>query len=196
MAGYQALSAAGRSIVDLLNRRIDEELAPQRRPTAVLVSSKDLDEVDQGPDPVIRSPAVSLYCYRLSVDRETRPGWSAVASVDGIPRVPLRMHLLVSAWDEFVADELRWMGLAIRILESESILTGPVLHPDGGWEPADTIQVVPDELGVDSMSEAFQALTTKYRLCLPYVVRVVRIDGRPQPTAEPVTTVLTGAAGS
>ena len=38
----------------------------------------------------------------LYVDPETRPGWSSVATRDGVPRVPLRMHLFISAWDEFV----------------------------------------------------------------------------------------------
>ena len=39
------------------------------------------------------------------------------------------------------------------------------------------------------MSEAFEALTTQYRLSLPYLARVVRIDGDPESTPEPVATV-------
>ncbi len=39
------------------------------------------------------------------------------------------------------------------------------------------------------MSEAFQALTTDYRLSLPYVARVICIDGRRESTGEPVATV-------
>jgi hypothetical protein len=37
------------------------------------------------------------------------------------------------------------------------------------------------------MSEAFQALTTEYRLSLPYLARVIRIDGRQEATGERVT---------
>jgi hypothetical protein len=191
MAGYRALAAVGRSIVALLNRRFEEELPTGRRPLAVLAGTADFDRVNSSPEAVIRFPAVSVYCYRLSVDRETRPGWSAVASFDGVPRLPLRMHLLVSAWDEFVESELEWLGLAVRVLEAEAILTGPLLHPSGAWEPGDSIQVAPDDLALDSMSEAFQALTTDYRLCLPYLARVVRIDGRREPVAEGVATVAT-----
>jgi hypothetical protein len=188
MAGYQALAAVGRSVIALLNRRFDEELPQQRRPLAVMAGTTDFDRVNDA-DAVIQFPAVSVFCYRLSVDRETRPGWSAVASFDGIPHLPLRMHLLVSAWDEFVENELRWLGLAARVLESESILTGPLLDPIGEWDPGDAVQIVHDDLALDSMSEAFQALTTDYRLCLPYVARVIRIDGRPEPVPEPVATV-------
>lgn len=194
MAGYRALAAVGRSVVTLLNRRIAEELPNTRRPEAVLAGAVDFDQVNT-PNAVIRQPAVSVYCYRLSVDRETRPGWSAVAAEDGTARLPLRMHLLLAAWDQFAESELEWLGLAARILESESILTGPLLHPSGEWEPGDMVQVVQDDLALDSVSEAFQALTTKYRLCLPYLARVVRIDGRPQAPVERVGTVTTRLSG-
>lgn len=189
MASHRALAAAGRSIVDLLNRRFQELLPAAPRPTAVLAGTADFDQVNSSPVAVIQYPAISVYCYRVSVDRETRPGWSAVASVDGIPRLPLRMHVLIAAWDTVVESELEWLGLTAQVLESESILTGPLLHPSGGWDAGDAIQIVADDLALDSMSEAFQALTTDYRLSLPYLARVIRIDGRRQPTGEEVATV-------
>jgi hypothetical protein len=191
MAGYRALAAVGRSLVTLLNRRFDEQLPGQRRPDAVMAGTVDFDKANT-PSGVIQYPSVSVYCYRLAVDRETRPGWSAVASYDGIPRLPLRMHLLLSAWDEVAEAELEWLGLAARVLETEPILSGPLLHPSGDWDPGDAVQVVQDDLALDSMSEAFQALTTDYRLCIPYLARVIRIDGDRQPTGERVTTVFSG----
>lgn len=190
MAGYQALAAVGRSIVEILNTGYARELpVPARRPTAVLAGTSDFDQVNSSPSAVIRFPAVSVYCYRITVDRETRPGWSAVAAGDGIPRLPLRMHMMLSAWDQRVENELEWLGLTARILEANSILTGPLLDQSGDWDAGDTVQVVYDELALISMSEAFQALTTDYRLCLPYVARVVVIDAEALPTAERVTTV-------
>ena len=111
-----------------------------------------------------------------------------MASGDGVPRIPLRMHLMISAWDTVVESELEWLGLAAQILESERILTGPLLHPSGDWRPGDIVQVVTDDVALESMSEAFQALTTDYRLCLLYR----RPGDRPRgtaPVAPPVTTV-------
>lgn len=190
MAGYQALAAAGLSIVALLNRRFDEDPdANTATLDAFLASATELKTMKTNTGQLIHQPAVSVYCYRISVDRETRPGWSAVASVDGIPRIPLRMHFLIAAWATNVTDELRWLGLAARVLESESILTGPLLDPIGSWQPGDAVQVVTDDLALDSMSEAFQALSTDFRLTLPYIARVICIEGRPEPTAEPVATV-------
>jgi len=191
VAGYKALAAVGRSIVHLLNRRYAElwtdPMIPP--PTAVLAGTVDFDQVNSSPTAVIQYPAVSVYCYRVSVDRETRPGWSSVGYADGIARIPLRMHLLIAAWDTHVERELEHLGLTASILESEPILTGPLLDDSGEFAPGDAIQVVADDLALDSMSEAFQALTTDYRLSLPYLARVVRIDGRTEQGDEPVATV-------
>jgi hypothetical protein len=99
------------------------------------------------------------------------------------------MHLMVSAWDTVVESELRWLGLAAQILESESVLTGPLLHPMGSWRPGDEIQVVTDDVALESMSEAFQALTTDYRLSLLYLARVICLEGRHVDPEEPVTAV-------
>lgn len=191
MAGYKALAAVGRSLVTLLDQRFRDDIPTGRRPTPVLIGTADLDRVNT-PGSVISFPSVAVYCYRLSVDSETRPKWSAVASQDGVPRLPLRMHLLVTAFDEFVESELEWLGLAARVLESESILTGPLLDSIGEWEPGEAIQVVTDDMALESMSEAFQALTADFRLYLLYQARVVVIGGRREGDGERVATVAAG----
>jgi len=188
VAGYQALAAAGSSIVALLDRRF-REVPEAVQLNAFLASTNELKTMRTNTGQLIQQPAVGIYCYRISVDRETRPGWSAVASADGIPRLPLRMHFLVSAWASNVTDELRWLGLAAQVLESDSNLTGPLLDPIGRWSDGDAIQIVTDDLALESVSEAFQALSTDYRLTLPYIARVICIEGRPEPTAERVVTV-------
>lgn len=196
MAGFRALSAVGLSVVALLNRRFTEELGSDR-PQAVLATTEDFEPARRrGAGATIVPPSVAVYCYRLSVDRETRPAMSALAEVDGIPRLPLRMHLLVSAWDRIAARELEWIGLAARVLESQSILSGPLLDPSGGWAPADMVQIVQDDVALEAMSEAFQAFDYQYRLCLPYLVRVVRIDGLPEPRPERVAEALSGVSTS
>lgn len=196
MAGFQALKAAGVSIVALLDRRFGE-LDGGAGLKAKLANTRELKTMQNNSGQLIQQPAISVYCYRVSVDHETRPGWSAVGSVDGIPRIPLRMHFLVGAFAGTVEEELLWLGLAAQVLESESILTGPLLQAVeqqpgvfvDPWLPGDTVQVVSDELGLDSMSEAFQSLSTDYRLQLPYVARVICIDGRREQIVEPVGTV-------
>jgi hypothetical protein len=195
MAGYQALAAAGLSIVALLDRRFAEQPGATAL-RAFLASNKELKTMKDDVSPLVRKPAISLFCYRISVDRETRPGWSAVSSVDGVPHLPLRMHFLLAAWATNIEDELRFLGLAAQVLESEPLLTGPLLNPVGDWGPGDAVQVLTDDLALDSMSEAFQALSTDYQLSLPYLARVIRIDGRRSPVSEPVATVADRLQGA
>ncbi|MGC5075672.1 Pvc16 family protein [Agrococcus sp. DT81.2] len=200
MAGFQALEAAGLSIVALLNRRFAERDGGAGL-AAMLANTSQLKTMALNNGQLIQQPSISVFCYRVSVDHETRPGWSAVANRDGVPRIPLRLHLLIGAFAASVEEELLWLGLTAQILEGESILTGPLLLPvtlpAGGtvnpWRSGDMIQVVTDDLAVDSMSEAFQSLNTDYRLQLPYVVRVICIDGAPERVGGPVATVAARA---
>jgi hypothetical protein len=106
------------------------------------------------------------------------------------------MHLLITAWDEFVESELEWLGLAARVLESDSVLAGPLLDVSGDWHPGETVEVVNDDMALESMSEAFQALTADFRLYLLYQARVVVIDGLAESRAEPVTTVAVDPDGA
>ena len=66
----------------------------------------------------------------------------------------------------------------MRILETEPILTEPLLDPAGEWEPGDAIQIIADDIALEALSEAFEALTTDFRLSMPYVARVIRIMER------------------
>ncbi len=180
------------SVVGALNRGFAANpAAAAAHLKAFLATANELKTMRNGQNELIAQPAVSVYCYKVTVDRETRPGWSAVASADGLPRIPLKMHLLVAAWAPNAEDELRWLGLAAQVLETSSILSGPMLDATGGWDPDETITVVADELALDSISEAFQALSTDYRLSLPYIARVVCIEGAHESTAEPVATIAT-----
>lgn len=196
MAGFEALKAAGVSIVALLNRRFAERDGGAGL-AAMLANTRQLKTMANNNGQLIQQPAISVYCYRISVNRETRPGWSAVTNADGIPRIPLQLHFLVGAFASTVEEELLWLGLAAQILEGEGILTGPMLLPvtqNPGvtvdpWRPGDMVQIITDDLAMDSMSEAFQALSTDYRLQLAYLARVICIDGQPQHVSTPVATV-------
>lgn len=182
------------SIIGLLNRRFAAHPdASAANLQAFLATALELETLQTGVNPLLTKPAISVYCYKVTVDRETRPGWSAVATEDGFPRIPLRMHLLVAAYADSAEDELRWLGLAAQVLESESILAGPMLDAAGEWQPDETITVVPDQLALDSVSEAFQALSTNYRLSLCYIARVICIQGTRERIAERVATVAAPA---
>lgn len=131
---------------------------------------------------VLTPPAVSIFFYRVDFNRTTRPGWSAVTHYTGRAHLPLDLHFLVTPWAENAEYELRLLGRAIQCLDAHPILTGPTLDPTGSWAPGDAVQITLAELSTEEVMRTFDSLPVDFKLSVPYVARVIRIDER---TASP-----------
>ena len=59
------------------------------------------------------------------------------------------------------------------------------LSPEGGWGSGDQVQVLIDDLSNEELMRMWDAVDPSYRLSLPLVARVVRIDVE-QPLPLPV----------
>jgi hypothetical protein len=192
MADYDSIAATGRSIVRLLDHAF-EETNPHPLGTttkAILIRTEDfktLSSTGAVEDGVgLRPPAISVFLYRVDVNRATRAAWSAVASRDGRARLPLDLHFLLTPWAENAEYELRILGRAMECLEQMPILTGPSLDPSPSWGPGDSIQLTIAELSTEEVMRTFDSLPVDFKLSVPYLARVVRIDAstaRPRPEA-------------
>ena len=80
----------------------------------------------------------------------------------------------------------------MQCLESTPILTGPLLHSSGEWDAGEAIQVVLEEVSNEAVMRMFDSLPTDYRLSVPYIARVMRLDSRVPAPAGPVITAITG----
>jgi hypothetical protein len=84
----------------------------------------------------------------------------------------------------------------MQVLETTPVLAGPLLEASGGWAPNETVALLLEEISTEAVMRTFDSLPTDYRLSIPYIARLVRIDSL-EPVAElPVTTVIAGLAGS
>lgn len=194
MAGFECIAATGKSIERLINaafREVDPIPDATTRPKAVLVRSEDLEAPGQ-PTSAIQPPALSILMYRVDFNKTTRAGWSAVGSVQGRAYLPLDLHFLITAWAQNAEYEMRILGRAMQCLEQHASLSGPLLVAAGGWSPADSVQVVMEELSTEAVMRTFDSLPHDYKLSVPYVARVVRLDGL---TASPEPEVTTAVAG-
>ena len=54
------------------------------------------------------------------------------------------------------------------------------------------MQLVVEDIPVDSVMRLFDSLQTDFRLSVPYVARLVRLDARRASSTVPVTTLITG----
>jgi hypothetical protein len=192
--GFAAVAAAGKSLERVLNAKFAEDPALEallgRPARAVLVRTDDLDPANQST--VIQRPGLSLFLYRVDFNKTMRAAWSAVGYHDGRSHLPLDLHFLLTAWADNAEFEHAILGRALQILDSLPILSGPLLQPAGDWSAGDAIQVVLEEISTEAVMRTFDSLPVDYRLSVPYIARVVRVDGRETADRRPVTTAVTG----
>ena len=195
MAGFAAIAAAGKSIERILNAAF-VDVAPIATATthAVLVRTTDFEEKNVSSS--IGSPALSIYLYRADFNKTMRASWSAVGSQDGLGHLAVDLHYLLTAWADNAEFEHRIIGRTMQVLETTPVLGGPLLDSSGQWAPTETVSLVLEEISTEAVMRTFDSLPTDYRLSIPYIARMVRIDSL-KPTLEaPVTTVISGTVGS
>lgn len=193
MANFQCVAATGRSIERLLNASF-EEMDPIAdspvRAHAVLIRTEDFEGVGTNAS-AIQPPALSIFLYRVDFNKAMRASWSGVGSADGRAHLPLDLHMLLTPWAQNAEYELRILGRAMQCLEEHPSLTGPLLVEGAGWAPGDSVQVVMEEITTEAVMRTFDSLPHDYKLSIPYVARVVRLDGT-QAAPEDITTRVLG----
>ena len=80
----------------------------------------------------------------------------------------------------------------MQAIESFPSLSGPLLYPSADWEPNDSIQLVIADITTEEVMRTFDSLPVDFRVSVPYLARVVRVDGRSLPPAPLVDAVYAG----
>lgn len=201
MANSTSIAAVSLSLQELLNRYFTELAAAEPDafrvlPTARIVRTEDFAQVGSAAGAVIRFPSLTIFCYRVDINRTMRAPWSAVAHQDRTIHLPLDVHFLLTPFDSDHEAELRILGATMQCLELHPILSGPRLHPLGGWSARDAIQVVNEDLVTEDVLRTFDTLPTDFRLSVSYVARVTRIDAPDEPDHPDVLTAVRGLVPS
>jgi hypothetical protein len=196
-----AVAAAVLSVQEQLNRcfvdlEAQDPSAFRARPTARIVNTDDFGEANSTAESAIRFPTLSIFCYRVDVNRAMRAPWSAVAAQDVTIHLPLDIHLLLTAWDSDAEAELRILGATMQCLEQHPILSGPRLHPLGGWAPGEAVQIVNEDLVTEDVLRTFDTLPSDFRVSVSYCARIARIDAPDEPEHPDVLTVVRGLTPS
>ncbi|MEQ1545842.1 DUF4255 domain-containing protein [Methyloglobulus sp.] len=192
MAGFAGIAGAGKSIERLLNTAFAEEqpIPGQLRTRAVLVRTTDFEPGNVSTN--IGSPALSIFLYRVDFNKTMRAAWSAIGSQDGLGHLALDLHLLITAWADNAEFEYRILGRAMQAIETMPILNGPLLAPNTEWAPNESVQLVLEDISTEAVMRTFDSLPTDYRLSVPYIARIIRIDSRVASPDGFVTTLITG----
>ena len=193
MANFRCISAAGKTIERVLNACFAEEepISSSQKTKAVLVQSEDFRRTN-GDSTEIPPQALTIFLYRVEVNRVMRAAWSGVASFDGQIHLPLDLHYLLTPWAQNSEWEQWILGRTMQCLEATPSLTGPMLYPSADWSAGEAIHLSVEDLGIDSLMRTFDSLVVDYRLSVPYVARIARLDGR---TVEPPASASTVSSG-
>jgi hypothetical protein len=193
VGGFNSIAAAGKSLERLLTAGFAQLPVPVSSKTtkAVLVRTEDFDSTSIST--VIVRPALSIFLYRVDFNKTMRAAWAGVTANDGVPHLPVDLHFLLTPWADNADAESAILGRAIQVLDSTPILSGPLLHQSGDWAPNEAVQVLIDELSTEAVMRIFDSLPADYRISVPYIARVIRIDARRATPSPDVTTLVTGA---
>lgn len=194
MGGFNSIAAAGKSLERLLTAGFAELPVPVPGKTtkAVLVRTEDFDSTSIST--VIVRPALSIFLYRVDFNMTMRAAWAGVTAHDGVPHLPLDLHFLLTPWADNAEAESSILGRTIQLLDATAILSGPLLHQSGDWAPNEAVQVLIDELSTEAVMRTFDSLPADYRISVPYIARVIRMDARRATPSPDVTTLVTGTA--
>ena len=192
MANENAIAAVGRSLERLLTLRFAEAPVPvpTRTTRAFLVRTEDFDP--KNTNTIVIRPALTIFLYRVDFNKTMRAAWSAIGHQDGRSHLPVDLHFLMTAWAENAEHEHAILGRAMQCLDSLPMIAGPLLQQSGDWADDEAIQMVLEEIPTEAVMRTFDSLPLDYRLSVPYIARVIRIDGRETRIAPDVTTSIAG----
>jgi hypothetical protein len=196
MSGFAGIAAVGKSIERMLNLAFTErQPVPTKNTRAVLIKTDDL--MPKNVAAAIGPYALSLLLYRVDFNKTMRAAWSAVGSADGKGHLALDLHFLLTPWADNAEHEHMILGRAMQEIEYTPVLSGPLLYspvlpyPDEPETAAtESVQLMLEEISTEALMRTFDSLPTDYRLSVPYVARVVRIDTRGSRITPPVTDAL------
>ena len=197
MADFTAVASVGKSLERFLSACFTDPLVPVPAPgfttKAVLARTEDFDNNGGGR---ITPPCLSIFLYRIDFNKTMRAAWSAVGSQDGLGHLPLDLHYLLTPWASDPELEHRIVGRAMQCLDGTPILSGPLLTPAGGWAPNEGVQMLLEDVPTEWVMRTFDSLPTDFKLSIPYVARITRIDGRQRFGAPDTSTVVAGVVPS
>lgn len=180
MANVFGIHSVGDSVVKYLRDTYPEPLRNDHACEFRLLSSGELEESAS------TSTAVTLYLYRAVLDEHIRNTPDPRKPSATPYPLSLCLYYLVSIWADDALAEHTITAWVMSQLHQHPILDSSNLSSTGGWDNNDQIQIVPIDMSNEDMMRIWDALTPSYRLSIPYLVRVVRIDPEAEVRGRPV----------
>lgn len=124
---------------------------------------------------------VSLLLYRIYHDgtNRTPPGRWLPDGQRGLPKLPLELHFMLTAWAKQATPQHEIAGWMMRTLEDNPVFYLSLLnsHKPDVFFPEETVEISLAQLTVEDMLNIWDVIIHHvYQLSVPYVARVVEIE--------------------
>ena len=170
MANLFSINSVGESVVRFLRDTYPEPLRTDHPCEFRQVSSAELADAED------METAVTLYLYRVAVDEHSRNLAPARQPQHRPMPLSLALYFIIIVWADDALAEQTLTAWVMSQLNQHPILDRSNLSQAGGWAREDVVHFLPFELSTEDVMRIWDAVTPSYRLSLPYVARVVRID--------------------
>ncbi len=170
MANIWAIHSVGDSLINFLRDTYPEPLRSEYPCEFRLISSGELAENED------MGTAVTIYLYRVEIDKHTRNQAHSPRSSRTNTPLSLSLYYLVIIWADSALVEHTISAWVMSQLHQNPNLDQSTLSAAGEWNPDDQVHIVPIEMSNEDLMRLWDVLTPTYRLSLPYIARVIRID--------------------
>ena len=170
MTNYFGIHSVGDSLITFLRDTYPEPLRTAYPCEFKLISSGELDQsVDMG-------TAVTLYLYRVDIDRSMRNAPDPQRRGARPYPLSLCLYYLFIIWSNVPLIESTIAAWIMSQIHQHPLLDQSVLSGTGDWGPDEQVVIVPIEMTNEDLMRLWDALMPTYRLSLPYLARVIRIE--------------------
>ena len=170
MADINAIQAFGASLAALLTNSYPEELRADHSCQFRLVSSDELEKQ------AATGNTVTIFLYRVTPEQHSGSKAQAALTSPANPPLTLELHYLISVWADNALHEQTILAWLMSFLHQHPVFDRSSLTIDAQWDSDEEIQLVQEEMSNEDLMRIWEALQPNYRLSIPYVARVIRID--------------------
>jgi hypothetical protein len=172
MATYRAIAATCEAIVSVLRQSWRPELFNDAPLTFQVYRT------DNFTNPMTTGVSLFLYDVTINAVQRTPPGKLRPDGRRKRPELPLDLHFILTPWAREASLEQEILGWMMRTLEDFPLLGSGLLNAFGSgiFTDEESVEVLGGQLSREEMFRIWDVLPGDYRISMPYIARVVRIE--------------------
>ena len=138
---------------------------------------------------------VSLFLYHVCINQNRRSipvGPHPITHLPRRPQLPVDLHFMMTPWAQSPSLAHEILGWTMRILEDMPKLGAQALNnivANVAFTEDEAVEIVPGHITMEEIFRIWDVLPGNFRLSVPYVARIVRIDSLGEEQGDGIVTI-------